>query len=339
MTRRIAINGLGRIGRGILRTWIEDVNGSAKNHSGSSAIEIVAANDLAPLETIAHLLEFDSVYGRLGTPVRVEGTELAVADARIAVTAEPDPAALPWSEHRVDTVVEATGRFREADAARAHLTAGAKRVLVSAPSKGADLTIVMGVNDDQLTAEHEIVSNGSCTTNALAPIAKVLNDFAGIEHGFVTTVHAYTGDQMLVDGVHGDLRRARAAGINIVPTSTGAAKAIGKVIPELDGKLSGDALRVPVPVGSIVELNAITSREVSIDELRAAFEEAAAGRMRGVLTVEDAPLVSSDIVGNQHSSIVDAPLLRAEGVHVKVVAWYDNEWSFSRRMLDVLARM
>ena len=325
---RIAMNGFGRIGRGMLRAWLEreDLRGE---------LQIVAINDLMPPETLAWLLRADSVYGKLGHSVSVAGEKLSVQGHEIALYAERDPARLPWRELEVDIVLEATGRFTKAEAARAHLRAGARRVLVSAPSKGADATIVMGVNDETLRGgQATIVSNGSCTTNAIAPIARVLHDLATIEQGMMTTVHAYTGDQMLVDGPHSDLRRARAAGLNIVPTSTGAARAIGAVIPELEGKLSGDAIRVPVPSGSLIELTAHVSREVSVEALLAAYAEAERGRLDGILAVSHDPLVSSDIVGDPHSVVIDAGLMRQAGNHVKVVGWYDNEWAFSNRMLE-----
>ncbi|WP_217136286.1 type I glyceraldehyde-3-phosphate dehydrogenase [Leucobacter chinensis] len=326
---RIAINGFGRIGRGMLRAWL------AREELGQ-AIEVVAVNDLMPAETLAWLLRADSVYGMLGEPVSVEGDDvLRVAGHEITLLAERDPAKLPWRDLDIDVVLESTGFFTKAEAARAHLRAGAQHVLVSAPSKGADATIVMGVNDETLRGRQAtIVSNGSCTTNAIAPIARVLHDLATIEQGMMTTVHAYTGDQMLVDGPHSDLRRARAAGLNLVPTSTGAARAIGSVIPELDGKLSGDAIRVPVASGSLIELTAHVSREVSVEEVVAAYAEAEQARLEGILAVSHDPLVSSDIVGDPHSVVIDAGLVRQVGNHVKVVGWYDNEWGFSNRMLE-----
>jgi glyceraldehyde 3-phosphate dehydrogenase len=324
---RIAINGFGRIGRTTLRALLE-------RHSD---LEVVAVNDLTAPETLAHLLAFDSTLGRLGRPVEVDGTDLVVDGHRIKVLAEREPADLPWAELDVEIVLESTGRFTSAQAARAHITAGAKRVLVSAPSDGADVTLAYGVNSDTYDpAAHVIVSNASCTTNALAPLASVLDDLAGIEHGFMTTVHAYTQEQNLQDGPHRDLRRARAAGVNIVPTTTGAAKAIGKVLPNLDGKLSGDSIRVPVPVGSIVELNTTVSREVSRDEVLAAYRAAADGPLKGILEYADQPLVSSDITGQAASAVFDSALTRADGKHIKVVAWYDNEWGFSNRVIDTL---
>ncbi len=331
MAKRIAINGFGRIGRGVLRVILER----------NLDLDVVAVNDLTDGRTLAHLLEWDSVYGRLGHEVTFENDTLLVAGRSITVCAEPDPAMLPWGELGVDAVLESTGRFTDADDARKHLYAGAKRVLVSAPATNADLTVVVGVNDHLYDPnQHAIVSNASCTTNAFAPLAQVLDELAGIRQGFMTTVHAYTQDQNLIDGPHKDRRRARAAALNIVPTSTGAAKAIGLVLPKLDGKLSGTSIRVPVPVGSIVELNAEVSREVTRDEVLQAYRDAAAGPLAGILEFTEDPLVSSDIVGNPHSSIFDSELTQIQGTHVKVVTWYDNEWGFSNRaaeMLGVLA--
>ncbi|SJN12787.1 NAD-dependent glyceraldehyde-3-phosphate dehydrogenase [Leucobacter sp. 7(1)] len=327
MTGRVAINGFGRIGRGVLRAILD----------GNSGLEVVAINDLTDPGTLAHLLKRDSLYGTLPVDVSVDGDVLVVGERRIRVFAEREPAKLPWAELEIDAVLESTGFFTAADDARQHLDAGARRVLVSAPSKGADLTVVVGVNDDKYdAAQHTIVSNASCTTNALAPLAQVLDTLAGIEYGSMSTVHAYTQDQRLQDAPHADLRRARAAALNIVPTSTGAAKAIGLVLPQLDGKLSGSSLRVPVPVGSIVELHATVSREVSREEVLAAYREAADGHLDGVLEYSEEPLVSTDIVGNPHSSIFDSELTHVSGKHVKVVAWYDNEWGFSNRAVAAL---
>lgn len=324
---RIAVNGFGRIGRNTLRALLER----------DSDLEVVAVNDLTEPKALAQLLRYDSSLGRLGRTVEVDGDTLVVDGRRIKVLAEREPANLPWKELGVDVVLESTGRFTSAEAAKAHLAAGARKVLVSAPSDGADVTLAYGVNTDAYDAEnHTIVSNASCTTNALAPLAAVLDDLAGIEHGFMTTVHAYTQEQNLQDGPHRDPRRARAAAVNIVPTSTGAAKAIGLVLPQLEGKLSGDSIRVPVPVGSIVELNTTVSREVTRDEVLAAYREAAEGKLAGILEYSEDPLVSSDITGNPHSSIFDAALTRVDGKHVKVVAWYDNEWGFSNRVIDTL---
>ncbi|WP_327287484.1 type I glyceraldehyde-3-phosphate dehydrogenase [Streptomyces sp. NBC_01198] len=324
---RIAINGFGRIGRNALRALL----------ARGSDLEVVAVNDLADPATLARLLAFDTTAGRLGRPVSVDGDYLVVDGHRIRVFAERDPARLPWADLDVDIVLESSGRFTSAEAAGAHLTAGAKKVQVSAPSSGADATVAYGVNTEVYDpAAHKIVSNASCTTNALAPLAKVLDDLAGIEQAFMTTVHAYTQEQNLQDGPHRDPRRARAAAANIVPTTTGAAKAIGLVLPGLDGKLSGDALRVPVAVGSIVELNATVTREVTRDDVLAAYRAAAEGPLAGVLEYSEDALVSSDITGNPASSIFDSALTRVHGRHVKVVSWYDNEWGFCNRVVDTL---
>ncbi len=330
MTGRIAINGFGRIGRGVLRAILDQ----------QLDLEVVAINDLTDGAQLTRLFNFDSVYGRSAQRATLSGDQLLVGDQRITLLAQPDPSKLPWGELGVEAVLEATGRFTAADKARTHIEAGASRVLVSAPSSGADATLVKGVNWNSYDPErHQVISNGSCTTNALAPLAKVLNDLAGIEQGFMTTVHAYTQDQNLVDAPHADPRRARAAGLNIVPTSTGAAKAIGKVLPELEGKLSGDAIRVPIPVGSIVEINAFLSREVTADELLDAYRTAASGELAGVLEFSEDPLVSSDIVGEAASSIFDSGLARVAGRHVKVSSWYDNEWGFSNRAAETLAML
>ena len=324
---RIAINGFGRIGRNVLRALL----------ARDTGLEVVAINDLAEPAALAHLLRYDSTAGRLGRPVEVDGDTLVVDGRRITVLAERDPADLPWSDLGVDIALEATGRFTKGTAAAAHLDAGAGRVLVSAPAESAQVTLVPGVNTERYDPDsHRIVSNASCTTNALAPLASVLHQLAGIEHGFMTTVHAYTQEQNLQDGPHRDLRRARAAAVNIAPTTTGAAKAIGLVLPELDGRLSGDSIRVPVPVGSIVELNTSVTREIGREDVLAAYRAAAEGPMAGVLEYSEAPLVSSDITGNPASSIFDSLLTRVEGQHVKVVAWYDNEWGFSHRVVDTL---
>ncbi|MFF1635863.1 type I glyceraldehyde-3-phosphate dehydrogenase [Leifsonia sp. NPDC058248] len=324
---RIAVNGFGRIGRNMLRALIER----------DTDLEVVAINDLTEPATLAHLLRYDSSLGRFDRSVEVDGDTLVVDGRRIRVLAEREPANLPWAELDVEIVLESTGRFTSAEAARAHLDAGAKRVLVSAPAAGADVTIAYGVNTGAYDpALHTIVSNASCTTNALAPLAAVLDDLAGIEHGFMTTVHAYTQEQNLQDGPHRDLRRARAAAVNIVPTTTGAAKAIGLVLPQLEGRLSGDAIRVPVPVGSIVELNTTVSREVSRDQVLEAYRTAAAGALAGILEYTEDPIVSSDITGRPASAIFDAALTRVDGKHIKVVAWYDNEWGFSNRVVDTL---
>ncbi|MFG2171471.1 type I glyceraldehyde-3-phosphate dehydrogenase [Streptomyces niveus] len=324
---RVAINGFGRIGRNALRVLLER----------DSDLEVVAVNDLTEPASLARLLAFDTTAGRLGRPVSVDGDTLVVDGRRVTVLAEREPARLPWAELGVDIVLESTGRFTSADAARAHLTAGARKVLVSAPSAGADATVAFGVNTEAYDpATHTIISNASCTTNALAPLAKVLDDLAGIEHGFMTTVHAYTQEQNLQDAPHRDARRARAAAVNIVPTTTGAAKAIGLVLPNLDGKLSGDSIRVPVPVGSIVELNTTVARDVTREDVLAAYRAAADGPLAGIIEFSDDALVSSDITGNPHSAIFDSALTRVDGRHIKVVAWYDNEWGFSNRLIDTL---
>ena len=323
---RIAINGFGRIGRSTLRALIER----------GSELEVVAINDLGAVDDLARLLKFDTTLGRFNHDVETTEDSLVIDGKAIKVFAEKDPAKLPWGELDVDIALESTGRFTKAEKASAHITAGAKKVLVSAPSKGADVTLAYGVNSEAYKPEHTVISNASCTTNALAPLAKVLDDLAGIEQGFMTTVHAYTGDQMVQDGPHKDPRRARAAAENIIPTSTGAAKAIGLVLPQLDGKLSGDAIRVPVPVGSIVEINTTVSREVTRDEVLDAYKKAAEGELKGILDYETEPVVSSDIVGQPASSIFDSALTRVDGKHVKVVAWYDNEWGFSNRVVDNL---
>lgn len=329
---RIAINGFGRIGRNTLRALLG---------RGGDDLEVVAVNDLTAPDTLAHLFRYDSALGPFAGTVEVDGDTLVIDGRRVRVLASREPADLPWGELGVEVVLESTGRFTARDAAAGHLTAGARRVLISAPATGADATIAYGVNTDVFDpAAHTVVSNASCTTNALAPLASVLDDLAGIEHGFMTTVHAYTQEQNLQDGPHRDLRRARAAGVNIVPTSTGAAKAIGLVLPRLEGKLSGDAIRVPVPVGSIVELNTVVSRDVTVDEVNKAYRAAAAGPLAGVLAFMADPLVSTDITGRPESSVFDSLLTRVdEGRHVKVVAWYDNEWGFSNRVVDTLGML
>jgi glyceraldehyde 3-phosphate dehydrogenase len=327
MTVRVGINGFGRIGRNFFRAALAQ----------GADLEIVAVNDLTNPETLAHLLKYDSITGRLGADVQVDGGDLLVGGKRIKVLAERDPGNLPWKALGVDIVIESTGFFTDAAAAEKHLVAGAKKVLISAPAKGEDITVVMGVNDGLYDdAAHRIISNASCTTNCLAPLAKVLNDNFGIEHGLMTTVHAYTADQNLQDGPHKDLRRARAAGLNIVPTSTGAAKAIGLVLPELKGKLDGFALRVPVPTGSATDLTVTVSREVTAEEVNAVYKAAAADpKWAGILAYTEDPIVSSDIVTDPASSIFDSGLTRAIVNQVKVVSWYDNEWGYSNRLVDL----
>jgi glyceraldehyde 3-phosphate dehydrogenase len=327
VTTRIGINGFGRIGRNYFRAALEQ----------GADLEIVAVNDLTSPETLAHLLKYDSVTGRLGVSVEVADGGLVVDGKTIKVLAERDPANLPWADLGVDIVVESTGFFTKASDARKHIDAGAKKVLISAPASDEDITVVLGVNDDQYDPEnHHIISNASCTTNCLGPLAKVLNDNFGIERGLMTTIHAYTADQNLQDGPHKDLRRARAAAINMVPTSTGAAKAIGLVLPELKGKLDGYAIRVPVPTGSATDLTVTVGREVSVEEVNAAYKAAAAeGPLKGYLTYTEAPIVSSDIVTDPASSIFDSGLTKVIGNQVKVVSWYDNEWGYSNRLVDL----
>jgi glyceraldehyde 3-phosphate dehydrogenase len=331
VTIRVGVNGFGRIGRNFWR---------ALNAAGGD-VEIVAVNDLTDNTTLAHLLKYDSILGRLPEDVKASADEITVGGKSIKVFEERDPAKLPWADLGVDIVIESTGLFTDANKARVHADNGAKKVIISAPAKNEDVTIVMGVNDDAYDpAQHTIISNASCTTNCLGPMAKVLNDAFGIERGLMTTIHAYTQDQNLQDGPHKDLRRARAAAINVVPTSTGAAKAIGLVLPQLKGKLDGYALRVPVPTGSATDLTATLSRETSVEEVNAAMRTAAEGPLRGILSYTEDPIVSSDIVGNPHSSIVDGLLTTVmEGTLVKVVSWYDNEWGYSNRCVDVLQRV
>jgi len=303
-------------------------------------LDIVAVNDLTSPEALAHLLKYDSITGRIGESVEVQGGNLVVGGKTIKVLAERDPSQLPWKDMGVDIVIESTGFFTKAEDARKHIDAGAKKVLISAPGKGSDRTIVMGVNDSEYNpATDNIVSNASCTTNCLAPLAKVIHDAFGIERGLMTTVHAYTADQNLQDGPHRDLRRARAAALNIVPTTTGAAKAIGLVIPELDGKLDGFALRVPVPTGSVTDLTVTLAREASVDEINDAYKAASEGALNGYLRYSDEPIVSSDIVTDPASCIFDAPLTRAMGNEVKIVGWYDNEWGYSCRLVDLTSRV
>ncbi|MGP3534948.1 type I glyceraldehyde-3-phosphate dehydrogenase [Microbacterium sp. RD1] len=327
MTVKIGINGFGRIGRNYFRAALAQ----------GADLEIVAVNDLTDNKTLAHLLKYDSITGRLDAEVSYDEDSITVDGKVIKAFAERDPANLPWGELGVDIVIESTGFFTKAELAKKHLEAGAKKVLISAPATGDDATIVMGVNEDVYDpANHHIISNASCTTNCLAPLAKVFNDAFGIENGLMTTVHAYTADQNLQDGPHSDLRRARAAAINIVPTSTGAAKAIGLVLPELKGKLDGFALRVPVPTGSITDLTVTASRPVTVDEVKAAYKAAAEeGPLKGILKYTEDEIVSSDIVTDPHSSIFDAGLLRVIGNQVKLSSWYDNEWGYSNRLVDL----
>ncbi|MGQ3672221.1 type I glyceraldehyde-3-phosphate dehydrogenase [Xanthobacter sp. TB0136] len=331
MTVKVAINGFGRIGRNVLRAIIE---------SGRTDIEVVAINDLGPVETNAHLLRYDSVHGRFPATVTVEGDSINVGRGPIKVTAVRNPAELPHKELGVDIALECTGIFTSREKAAAHLTAGAKRVLVSAPADGADLTVVYGVNHDKLTAEHQVVSNASCTTNCLAPVAKVLNDVVGIEKGFMTTIHAYTGDQPTLDTMHKDLYRARAAAMSMIPTSTGAAKAVGLVLPELNGKLDGTSIRVPTPNVSVVDLKFIAKRATTKEEINEAIIAAANGPLKGILGFTDQPNVSIDFNHDPHSSTFHLDQTKVmEGTLVRVLSWYDNEWGFSNRMSDTAVAM
>ena len=328
MTVRVGINGFGRIGRNFFRAVLAQ---SAED------VQVVAYNDLGDIGTFAHLLRYDTILGRLPVEVRVDGDDLVVGEHRMRAFAERDPAALPWKQLDVDVVLESTGFFTKAPDARKHVEAGAKKVIISAPATGEDITIVLGVNDSAYDpANHTIISNASCTTNCLAPMVKILHDSFGIERGLMTTIHAYTADQNLQDGPHKDLRRARAAAVNIVPTSTGAAKAIGLVLPELKGRLDGYALRVPVPTGSVTDLTATVSRDVTVDEVNAAFCSAASGPLAGLVRYNEDPIVSSDIVTDPASCIFDAPLTKVTGNQVKIVGWYDNEWGYSNRLVDLV---
>ncbi|MGI9477689.1 MAG: type I glyceraldehyde-3-phosphate dehydrogenase [Hyphomicrobiaceae bacterium] len=332
MAVKLAISGFGRIGRNILRAIAE---------SKRTDVEVVAINDLGSAKDNAHLFKYDSVHGRYNGPVRVEGDQMDIGTGSpVRVLAERDPSKLPWGEMGVDIVMECTGIFTAKDKASAHLDAGAKRVLVSAPASGADLTVVYGVNHDQLTADHTVVSNASCTTNCLAPVAKVLHDLCGIESGFMTTIHAYTSDQRLQDQAHGDMRRARAAAMSMIPTSTGAAKAVGLVLPELNGKLDGTSIRVPTPNVSVIDLKFIPGRETSVDEVNAAMKTAAQGSLNGVLDVTDETLVSIDFNHSPYSSNFDLTQTQiVDGKLVRVLSWYDNEWGFSNRMSDTAIAM
>ncbi|MBU3751049.1 MAG: type I glyceraldehyde-3-phosphate dehydrogenase [Mycobacterium sp.] len=348
MTIRVGVNGFGRIGRNFYRALaarkkVEAVGKMAQElglhrpGSGDVDIEIVAVNDLTDINTLAHLLKFDSVLGRLPEEVSVDGDNIVVGGRKVkAFAIKEGPAAIPWGELGVDVVVESTGIFTDARA-RGHLESGPKKVIISAPAKDEDITIVMGVNDDKYDGSQNVISNASCTTNCLGPLAKVVNDEFGIERGLMTTIHAYTQDQNLQDAPHKDLRRARAAALNIVPTSTGAAKAIGLVLPELKGKLDGYALRVPIPTGSVTDLTVNLKKAASVEEINAAVKAAADGPMRGILKYYDAPIVSSDIVTDPHSSIFDSGLTKVIDNEAKVVSWYDNEWGYSNRLIDLIA--
>ncbi|HET6532162.1 MAG TPA: type I glyceraldehyde-3-phosphate dehydrogenase [Actinoplanes sp.] len=327
MTIRVGINGFGRIGRNFFRAV----------HASGADIEVVGVNDLTDNATLAHLLKYDSILGRLGAEVKATADEITVGGKTFKAFADRDPANLKWGDLGADVVIESTGFFTDANKARVHADNGAKKVIISAPAKNEDITIVMGVNDNLYDADqHTIISNASCTTNCLAPMAKALHESVGIERGLMTTIHAYTQDQNLQDGPHKDLRRARAAAINMVPTSTGAAKAIGLVMPELKGRLDGFAMRVPLPTGSATDLTFTASKETSVDEVNAAVKAAADGPLNGYLTYTEDPIVSSDIVTDPASCIFDAKLTRVMGDQVKVVGWYDNEWGYSCRLVDIV---
>ena len=330
MSVKVAVNGFGRIGRNIVRAIYE---------SGRKDIDVVAINDLGPVESNAHLLRYDSVHGRFPGEVKVEGDRIHIGSDSFKVLAERDPSKLPWKDLGVDIVLECTGIFTSKDKASAHLAAGAKRVLVSAPADGADLTVVYGVNHDKVTKDHVVISNASCTTNCLAPVAKVLNDAFGIERGFMTTVHAYTGDQPTLDTMHKDLYRARAAAMSMIPTSTGAAKAVGLVLPELKGKLDGVSIRVPVPNVSVIDFKFVPKRSVTVEEVNQALVAAASeGPLKGILTYTEEKLVSTDLNHNPASSTFALDQTKViEGGLVRVMSWYDNEWGFSNRMADVTA--
>jgi glyceraldehyde 3-phosphate dehydrogenase len=331
MSVKVGINGFGRIGRNFFRAAFER----------GIDLEIVAVNDITDTATLAHLLAYDSTFGRYPGQVQAHDDHIDVDGREVRVLAERDPANLPWGELGVDVVVESTGFFTARDKATLHLDAGAKKVIISAPAKDPDITIVLGVNDDRYDPEaHHVISNASCTTNCLAPLAKVLDDTFGIEHGYMTTCHSYTGDQRLLDAPHRDLRRARSAALSIVPTSTGAARAIGEVLPHLKGKLDGIALRVPTPNGSVVDLVAQVGRETSAEEVNAAFLAASeSGPLQGILGYTEDPIVSRDVVGDPRSSLLDAGLTMVTGASVKLISWYDNEWAYSRRVVDLAARV
>ncbi|MCC6961631.1 MAG: type I glyceraldehyde-3-phosphate dehydrogenase [candidate division Zixibacteria bacterium] len=329
MATKVAINGFGRIGRLVVRKAITE-----------GKLDFVSVNDITDAATLAHLFKYDSIHKKFNGEVRTEGDNLVINGKTIKVTKELDPAKLPHAANGVQVVVESTGKFTDRDGAAKHITAGAKKVLISAPAKGHDGTFVLGVNWDQYDkSKHHVISIGSCTTNCLAPVVKVLHDKFGIEKGLMTTIHAFTNDQKILDLPHKDLRRARAASMSMIPTTTGAAKAISEVIPEMKGKLDGLAVRVPTSDGSLVDLAAILNKEVTVDELNTAFKEYAHGKMKGILEYCEEPIVSIDIVGNNHSSILDSKLTQAKGSMIKVFSWYDNEWGFSCRMVEALEKM
>ncbi|MEE1833730.1 type I glyceraldehyde-3-phosphate dehydrogenase [Streptomyces sp. SP17KL33] len=332
MTVRVGINGFGRIGRTYLRAALD------RAEAGTQDVEVVAINDITSPATLAHLLEYDSTFGRIGREVVHDDSSITVDGRRIAVTAERDPAALRWADHGADIVVESTGRFRDRESAALHLKAGAHTVLLSAPGKSVDATIVMGVNDDTYDRHRDrIVSAASCTTNCVAPMVKILDDAFGVERGVMTTIHGYTNDQALLDGPHKDLRRARSAALSIIPTSTGAARAVGLVVPELAGALDGTAVRVPVEDGSLTDLAVVLAREATVEEVNAAFETAADGPLHGILRVSKAPIVSRDVIGDPSSCVFDPALTQVNGTLAKVFGWYDNEWGYTNRLLDLTA--
>ena len=331
MTVRVAINGFGRIGRNIVRAIFE---------SGRKDIDVVAINDLGPVETNAHLLRYDSVHGRFPHEVKVDGDQIIIGSEKFKVTAIKDPTQLPWKELNVDIVLECTGIFTSKEKASAHLVAGAKRVIVSAPADNADLTVVYGVNHDKITTDHIVISNASCTTNCLAPVAMVLNNAFGIEKGFMTTIHAYTGDQPTLDTMHKDLYRGRAAAMSMIPTSTGAAKAVGLVLPELKGKLDGVSIRVPTPNVSVIDFKFVSKKTVTVDEVNAVLVAAANGPLKGILAFTNEPLVSIDLNHNPASSTFALDQTKViDGNLVRVMSWYDNEWGFSNRMADTAVAM
>ncbi|RPE46607.1 glyceraldehyde 3-phosphate dehydrogenase [Streptomyces sp. Ag109_O5-1] len=332
MTVRVGINGFGRIGRTYLRAALD------RAEAGTQELDVVAINDVTSPATLAHLLEYDSTFGHIGRDVLHDDSSITVDGRRIAVTSERDPAALHWSDYGAGIVIESTGRFRDRDSAALHLKAGAHTVLLSAPGKNVDATIVMGVNDGAYDRRrHQIVSAASCTTNCVAPMVKVLDDAFGIERGVMTTIHGYTNDQSLLDGPHKDLRRARSAALSIIPTSTGAARAVGLVVPELAGALDGIAVRVPVEDGSLTDLAVVLEREATPDEINAAFSAAAEGPLNGILRVSKAPIVSRDVIGDPSSCVFDPALTQANGTLAKVFGWYDNEWGYTNRLLDLTA--
>lgn len=329
MSVKVGINGFGRIGRLVFRRGLDLGN-----------IEFVGINDLTDAKTLAHLAKYDSVHGRFKGEIYADGDSIVVNGKKIKITAEKDPANLKWGELGAEIVIEATGVFRSQEACEKHITGGAKKVILTVPPKGdVDAMVVLGVNDEILKGDEKVISNASCTTNCLAPMVKVLNQKFGVEQGFMTTVHSYTNDQRILDLPHSDLRRARAAAVSIIPTTTGAAKSVGKIIPELKGKLDGFSLRVPTPNGSITDLVAILKKEVTVEEINAAMKEAAEGSMKGIMEYTDEPIVSADIIGNSHSTIFDSLSTMANGKLVKVVGWYDNEWGYSCRVVDLVYKL